>query len=144
MPVRHDFLCETCHRHGTFFATPSDPPLCCDQAMVWAPRPGSFVMDAYEPGQEFDVDHNGQTFHIDSLSKLREVERQTAQQHRNGEGSPLVWRDYSQDRSNVGVHTLAKDVTQPVGGYAEGTSGVDKKFAGGRGAAVTAKHGEAT
>ena len=67
--------------------------------MEWIPQIGR--VDAYEPFHEFDVkDGRGQTIHIDSLRKLRQVERESEAMARNGEGQPMVWRQYSQSRSN--------------------------------------------
>jgi len=43
---------------------------------------------------------------IDSLHKLRQVEREAEQMARNGDGQPLVWRRYAQDGSNRDVPTL--------------------------------------
>jgi hypothetical protein len=37
---------------------------------------------------------------IDSLHKLRAVERDSEQRYRNGEGEPLRFRAWAQDRSN--------------------------------------------
>lgn len=44
--------------------------------------------------------------HISSLHQLRQVETDSMTRARNGEGQPLCWRDYSQNRSNQQVHTL--------------------------------------
>lgn len=44
---------------------------------------------------------------VDSLHKLRQIERESERRARNGEGRPLVWRAYAQGRSNDDVHTLA-------------------------------------
>ena len=64
-------------------------------------------MDAYEPFQEFEVrDGQNHLVTVDSLAKLRKIERESEQQYRNGEGQPLVWRRYSQDPSNHDVSAL--------------------------------------
>ena len=84
-------------------------PIHCGEAMTIIPP--RVTMDALEPMQEFAVTvEDGQGGHrvevIDSLAKLRRVERESEQRYKNGEGRPMVWRDYSQDRSNRDAHTL--------------------------------------
>lgn len=80
---------------------------------VWIPQVGR--MDAYEPFQEFTVvDGQGKTVLVESLRQLRQIEDQSEQQARNGEGQPMVWRDYSQDASNFDQHTLAKDTSKAI------------------------------
>lgn len=79
--------------------------------------PPRVAVDALEPMQEFDTtveDGRGgyRTEHIDSLAKLRKVERESEQRYRNGEGRPMAWRDYSQDRSNRDVHSLMADPSE--------------------------------
>jgi hypothetical protein len=46
---------------------------------------------------------------VSSLHDIRRLERESEQAERNGEGRRMVWRDYSQDPSNIDVHTLGKD-----------------------------------
>ncbi len=116
----HDFRCGCCdvvyrdvlvvHALSAMTA----PLFCaqCGSLLVWIPKVGR--MDAYEPFQEFEtsVQKPGggtEVVHIDSLRKLRQVERESEQRSRNGEGQPLVWRDYAQDVSNHDVHTLGVD-----------------------------------
>jgi hypothetical protein len=79
--------------------------------------PPRVAVDAYEPFGEFSTsveDGRGgyRTEHIDSLAKLRKVERESEQRYRNGEGRPMAWRDYSQDRSNRDVHSLMADPSE--------------------------------
>jgi hypothetical protein len=144
---RNDFVCDKCDESATFWQSQfGSRPVCpvCSAVMAFAPQPGSYSIDAYEPGQEFTVDVNGRQVKVESLAQIRAIERQTEQAYRNGEGAPLVWRDYSQNRSNVDQHTLARDLGRPVDGYAEGTTGVDaKKFRPAKGADVIRQHGEA-
>lgn len=64
-------------------------------------------MDAYEPFQEFTArDGQNREVLVDSLRKLRKIEAESEQQYRDGEGQPLIWRHYSNDRSNRDVHAL--------------------------------------
>lgn len=46
---------------------------------------------------------------VSSLADIRRLEKESEQRARNGEGQVLRWRDYSQDRSNRDVHTIAPD-----------------------------------
>lgn len=88
------------------------------------------------------------TFKVDSLHAMRQIERQTEQMHRNGEGQPLVWRDYSQNRSNFDSHTLAKHTTRPMDAQEGFRGGVtDLPVAAGavgiaRGPEVAKRHGD--
>ena len=88
---------------------------------------------------------DGQERLVESLSALRQIERESEQRHRNGEGAPLVWRDYSNDRSNFDRHTLAANVNQPMDGIAGGPGvKVDPSvFKVRKGSDVTKTHGTA-
>lgn len=109
----HDFVCPAC---GTAFPDVNVPieigaqagaPPCgdCHVQTQWIPKIGR--MDALEPFQEFSTfDGQNRPVVIDSLHKLRQVERESEQMARNGDGQPMVWRQYSQDRSNRDVNTL--------------------------------------
>lgn len=60
--------------------------------------------------RSFDTtDGRGQPVHVDSLRKLRQIERESEVAFRNGEGQPMVWRRYAQDPSNRDQPTLSKD-----------------------------------
>jgi hypothetical protein len=84
---------------------PPSCPKCAHDPMAWIPAVGS--MDAYEPFQAFETtDGRGNPVTITSLRKLRQVERESEQAERNGEGQRMVWRQYSQDPSNRHSHTL--------------------------------------
>lgn len=54
-------------------------------------------------------DGQNQLVEIDSLHKLRKLERESEQQARNGEGQPLRFRAYSQNRSNMQDNTFGPD-----------------------------------
>lgn len=146
MPVRNDFLCEVCGHYGEYWATRATAPSHCGQVMTWAPsRPPA--VDAKEPFQQFDVEINGQRHHVGSLHQMRQIERQAEQAARNGEGQPHIWRDYSNDRTNFDVHTLAKHTTRPMSaqdGYAGGIDAPVKtsRITNARGADVIRRHGE--
>jgi hypothetical protein len=110
----HDFYCAVC---GEVFVDVNVPialgarkgaPVHCGRPAAWLPQVGR--MDAGSgPGFTAFEARDGQNRRVtvDSLSKLRKIERESEQQARNGEGQPLVWRRYAQDRSNVHTHSLA-------------------------------------
>ena len=110
---RHDFVCPGC---GRLFADLHIPisigaaagaPVChdCDRRAEWIPAIGA--MDAKEPFQKFTVrDGRNQSVEIDSLRKLRQVERESEIAERNGEGQRMVFRRWAQDDSNRDRHTL--------------------------------------
>src|SRR5262245_6473061 len=107
----HDFWCQVCGQVLIDVNVPiaigaqAGAPLHCGRSTAWIPQVGR--MDAYEPFQEFETrDGANNPVVVDSLHKLRQIERESEQQYRNGEGQPLVWRHYSNDRSNRDVHAL--------------------------------------
>jgi len=81
----------------------------CRGVLEIAPQPGDFAMDARSDGgtgkgfQKFSVDVDGHPVEIDSLHKLRTIERESEQRYRNGEGEPLRFRAWTQEASNMGV-----------------------------------------
>jgi len=108
----HDFWCQVC---GEVLVDVNVPialgarlgaPTHCGRPAAWIPQVGR--MDAYEPFQEFTArDGQNREVVVDSLSKLRKIERESEQDSRDGRGQPIVWRRYSQDRSNLHTHSLA-------------------------------------
>jgi hypothetical protein len=108
----HDYWCQVCGQVLTDINVPiaigatKGAPLHCDRPAAWIPQVGR--MDAYEPLQEFETyDGQNRKVTIDSLKKLRDVERQSEIDARNGEGQQINWRRYSNDRSNLHSHSLA-------------------------------------
>jgi hypothetical protein len=85
-------------------------PVCsrCGDQMEWLPQVGR--IDSFTPFET--LDGRNQPVVIDSLSKLRKVERESEQIARNGEGQHLTWRKYSQDHSNVLVNTHGPDPSE--------------------------------
>lgn len=107
----HDFFCQTCGQVLVDVNVPiaigamKGAPEHCGRPTAWIPQVGR--MDAYEPFQEFEArDGQNHLVTIDSLAKLRKIERESEQQFRDGEGQPLVWRRYANDASNKDVHAL--------------------------------------
>jgi hypothetical protein len=121
----HDFVCTTCGYRALDVDIPiaigavKGSPACpaCFAPMSWIPQVGR--MDALEPFHQFTVEEEvrGQTVtrSIGSLHDLRTAEREHEQLARNGEGRPLVWRDYSNNASNADVHTLSATPADPHG-----------------------------
>lgn len=112
--ANHDFWCQHCGQVLTDVNVPTSvgarlgAPLHCGQPMNWIPQVGR--MDAASgPGfQAFEAyDGQNRPVTVDSLKKLRDIERQSETDARNGEGQPIVWRRFSNDKSNHDVHTLA-------------------------------------
>jgi hypothetical protein len=56
----------------------------------------------------YTTDGRGDRVFVDSLRKLRQVEREAEQAYRNGEGQPMVFRRWAQDPSNADLPTLSK------------------------------------
>jgi hypothetical protein len=110
----HDFWCQVCGQVLVDIDVPitlgaiQGAPLHCDQKTRWLPQVGR--MDAGNgPGfQAFEAfDGQNRRVTVDSLRKLRALERESEADARNGRGQPIVWRRYSNDRSNHDQHTLA-------------------------------------
>lgn len=86
--------------------------------MTWSPQVGRMDAGSGSTFIAFDTevlqpDGSHKTVHIGSLRDLRRVERETEQAQRNGEGQQLVWREWSQDKSNADVHSfIPKDPGQ--------------------------------
>lgn len=84
----------------------------CGAKMIPIPGIGRMDMGAVK-GASFTAFHTtdgrGQPVFIDSTHKLRQVEREAEQAHRNGEGQPMVFRRWAQDASNRDQPTLSKD-----------------------------------
>ena len=89
------------------------PPACptCGQPMVWLP--GTIAMDAGAVKTSgfkgfHTTDGRGHPVHVDSLHKLRQVERESEAMARDGVGQPMVFRRWAQERSNQDQPTLSK------------------------------------
>lgn len=116
MPL-HDFWCAACGQVLVDVYVPVDvgaragAPGHCGQAMSPIPAaPALHYGDVKGAAfRSFDTtDGRGQKVHVDSVQKLRKIERESETAYRNGEGQPMVWRRYAQDGSNADVPTLSK------------------------------------
>ncbi len=84
----------------------------CGVRLSWIPQVGR--MDALEPFQKFTAhvrqpDGTEKPVEIGSLSQMRRIEHLSEQRAKDGEGQQMVWRDYSNDRSNRERHTIMAD-----------------------------------
>lgn len=124
MPL-FDYYCGVCGQvtpdvyRSIAVGAQADPPLHCARSMVWIPAVGAMDIGAVK-GASFTAfettDGRGQKVLVDSVHKLRQVEREAEQAYRNGEGQPMVWRRWAQDGSNRDVPTLSPsyDPTPPL------------------------------
>lgn len=118
----HDYRCDEC---GWILADQyrsiteggqSRLPDCfnCDRPMSWIPQAR---MSVFSDGTGFakfsTTDTHGQPVEIDSLRKLRQVERDSEVAARNGEGQQMVFRAFSNTRGNRLDHTLG-DIAAPA------------------------------
>lgn len=113
----HDFVCPTCgfilqdqYRSLAVGATGDRPtcPACGAPEMEWivpvvAMDVGGVKGAAF---RAFTVDVDGTAQVIDSLHTLRKVERDSEQRFRNGEGEPMRFRMWNNDRTNKDVHSF--------------------------------------
>ena len=110
MPL-HDFWCQEC---GTVYPDVYVPvrtratdgaPACrtCHRKLAWvaaapAVHYGSVKTAAFKA---FDTtDGYGNPVHIDSLQKLRRIEKESEQAYRNGEGQPMVFRAWANTQAS--------------------------------------------
>lgn len=112
----HDFFCPSCRTVAVDVNIPIAVgaaqayvycPTCPETRMEWIPQVGR--MDAANgPGfVGFDT-YNGKNekVHVSSLKQLRAIERQSEIDHKNGEGQPLVFRAFSNTRSQMDQSAL--------------------------------------
>lgn len=128
----HDFWCRVC---GQVLADVNVPvaiganagaPDHCGQQTAWIP--GATAMDVggvkTAGFRAFDTtDGRGTPVRIDSLRKLRQIERESEVHARNGEGQPMVFRRWAQGASNADQPTLSKSY---YGGDAPSPEAVQK------------------
>ena len=120
-------------------------------AMTWMPAVGRMDASGGSGFTPFSVDVLAHGQHtpvvIDSLHKLRQVERDSEQAHRNGEGQPMRFRMWSNDRTNGDVNTFGKDpgtLAREELSAARQELRSRVRFGMAQGKAVTSQHGEAS
>lgn len=118
----HDFSCSCGHRVIDYYIPATlraseHPPTCdrCFAPMQWIPQVGR--IDAKEPFQQFQTyirqpDGSEKLTTIGSLHQMRQIERESEQRQKDGEGQQMVWRDYSQDRNHTDRHAFAEDPSE--------------------------------
>lgn len=116
----HDYQCSACGHRAVDVNVPIETgalqvsvwcPVCDAQGrqsrMEWLPQVGR--MDAANgPGfVGFDTfDGQNRKVHVSSLKQLRDIERQSEVDHKNGEGQPLVFRAFSNSKSQMDQSAL--------------------------------------
>ena len=117
MPL-HDYWCAICGQLETNVyrsaheGARANPPLHCSEPMRWIPQTTAMDAGGVKTAgfRAFDTtDGRGEPVHIDSLRKLRQVERESEVHARNGEGQPMIFRRWSQSDSNQDQPTLSKN-----------------------------------
>lgn len=126
----HDFRCSRCGRLSLDIAIPiaigatAGAPLCqiCHIPTEWIPAVGRMDAASGPSFKAFDAyDGANRPVHVDSVHKLRQIERESEQLARNGEGQQINWRMWSNDKSNRLDNTLGKYVAgeRPDPAYAK-------------------------
>jgi hypothetical protein len=118
MPL-HDFRCLACRIEWSDVYVPvatrasASGVRCADCGALLTWVPAAPAVDAREPFQQFEVqilqpDGSHKPVTIGSLSQLRRIESQAETAYRNGEGQRMIFRAWSQDRSNLDEATLGE------------------------------------
>lgn len=122
MPQQH-YECPSCEQLWLMtyaladVGAPNWPPKCpdCYREMLLAPQTMRIDLKTDGEGgkgfQKFTVHRlgpDGQQHEetIDSLHKLRAIEHDSEQRYRDGEGEPLRFRGYAQNKSNIDVNAF--------------------------------------
>jgi hypothetical protein len=96
-------------------ATAGAPHCDCGTLTTWIPQIGAIDLRSDSTSEQFPkfdtYDGRNNKVHIDSLHKLRQVERESEKMAADGVGQPMVWRRYSQDRSNQDQSALHRSLT---------------------------------
>lgn len=59
--------------------------------------------------KEFEYEHDGGKLEmISSMSRVREIERETEKKSKDGVGRPVVFRQYAQNRSNMSENVFGR------------------------------------
>lgn len=118
------------------------PPIHCESPMIWLPQVGRISCFAESEKTTIPVEDPSsptgfRDVTIGSLADIRRLERESEQAERDGVGRRMIWRDFSQNRSNTDVHTIMADpALTPSKTYTNGTPVTFR-----RGEPVIADHG---
>ena len=149
MPL-HFYLCALCDLRREEYRSVQEGgtnvlPFCpvCGEVMAW--EVPVVAMDAKEPGQRRSVitreimTRQGPrqiTEEVNTLHRLRQIERDSEQRYRNGEGEPLRFRAYAQDRSNLDENSFGHAGVIGERAYSDGQAPTKRSNIGVR------RHGE--
>lgn len=109
MPI-HDWKCLTCnevimdHYQARLEA---EAPVCSsfhNMERMWTTN------RMHRTFEKFEFVEGNERIEIDSLSKLRDVERVSEQAYKEGRGRPFVWRQFSQDNSNMDRNVFGENL----------------------------------
>lgn len=105
----HDYRCPDCgwvlrdQYRPIAIGGRGDLPACfnCDKPMEWIPAAQFDLMSDGTTFPKFTTtDARGNRVEIDSLHKVRQIERDSEVAARNGEGQQMVFRNFAQSRGN--------------------------------------------
>ena len=85
----------------------ANPPLCptCGNRMVWIPQISR--MDLLSENAKFEMfDGQNRPVKVETFAQMHAIERQSEQDSRNGEGSPLRFRALHQIKGNMQSNTF--------------------------------------
>lgn len=131
---RHDYFCDVCKTVLVDVYVPvavgatKGAPLHCGKPASWiAAAPALHYGDVKGAAfRSFDTtDGYGNPVHIDSLAKLRKVEKESEQAFRNGEGQPMVFRAWSQQSNG---NKLDSPLHKSMDGSEQPTAEAKRKF----------------
>jgi hypothetical protein len=107
--VLHNFCCSVSGCPNLFFDHWTDsPPSCPDHPD--APTEITYLPKHYRPFNSFtyEEDGTGRQIQISSLQQLREIESRSIKEWEGGSGRPVIFREFTQDRSNRDANVFQK------------------------------------
>jgi len=148
----HDYVCPVCavvlrdiYRPVAQRAS-ENPPLCLNghvpTKMDWCPAVGAIDLQVRPfPVHIKQPDGSYREVEVTSIQQMRQIERETAQAAKNGEGEALSFRMWSQDHSNGDVNVFG-DPRAAVGDTPVALSAETKRKFGRRGAFKAVDHSD--
>ena len=139
MPQQH-YRCPDCGEIDLVIYTLADvsspdwPPRCvhCHARSRMEMAPQQMLTDLRTDGegdrafQKFSVHVNGKREIIDSVHKLRQVERDSEQRYRNGEGEPIRFRLWNNESTNRDINSFGDGGQIGERAYSNGTQPTPK------------------
>lgn len=110
MPV-HDLSCPNCDYSlpDQYFPRLEFVPPNCPTCLIALQREWT-TNRMHRTFEKFEFVEGNERIEIDSLSKLRDVERVSEQAYKEGRGRPFVWRQFSQDNSNMDRNVFGENL----------------------------------